>query len=398
MLKDISISAIVAGLMAVLISYSGPAAIFFQAAQNANISTEMMASWIWAISIGAAVSGIVLSVWYKIPIVTAWSAPGTVLLVTLFPELSLNEAVGAYITAAIIVCIIGVTGVFDKVIGFIPPSVAAAMMAGILFNFGLGAFTALDAIPEIAFAMIIACLLLKKYTKAYSLILLVVLGVVLSFSYLDADFSQFKFSFAIPQLITPEWSLSSTLSLAIPLVVVSLTGQFLPGFAVLKSSGYRFSTRSIVGFAGLVSIPTALFGGITTVIAAITASLCTGSDAHENPDKRYIAGVANGVFYLIGGTLGGSIVLFFTTFPKEMIAIIAGLALLGAISNSLVAALQDKEHLDAALITFMTTCSGVEVLGIGSAFWGVVMGTLAYVILHKKVKSKKVQPDSLTSP
>ncbi|GAB0152584.1 benzoate/H(+) symporter BenE family transporter [Marinobacterium sp. BA1] len=380
MLKDLSISTIIAGLMAVLVSYSGPLAIFFQAAQNAGISVEMMTSWVWAISIGAAVTGIALSLWFKIPVITAWSAPGTVLLVTLFPELSINEAVAAYITAAVIIFLIGITGLFDKVVQIIPKGVAAAMMAGILFDFGLGAFRALDSVPLVTSVMIFGFVLFKFLSRAYFLVLMVVLGVVLSVTALDANLSQLEWRLASPMLIMPAWSWSSTLGLALPLVIVSLTGQFLPGFTILKASGYSFASRPIVSMLSLVSIPTAFFGGITTVIAAITASICTSPDAHENPDKRYWAGVANGVFYLIGGILAGSIVLFFTSFPGEMIAIIAGLALLGAISNSLTAALEDKTHLDASLITFMATASGVSIFGIGSAFWGVVLGSAVYVL------------------
>jgi benzoate membrane transport protein len=380
MLKDLSISTIIAGLMAVLVSYSGPLAIFFQAAQNAGISVEMMTSWVWAISIGAAVTGIALSLWFKIPVITAWSAPGTVLLVTLFPQLSINEAVAAYITAAVIIFLIGITGLFDRVVQMIPKGVAAAMMAGILFDFGLGAFRALDSVPLVTSVMILGFVLFKFVSRAYFLVLMVVLGVVLSVTALDANLSQLEWRLASPMLIMPEWSWSSTLGLALPLVIVSLTGQFLPGFTILKASGYRFASRPIVSMLSLVSIPTAFFGGITTVIAAITASICTSPDAHENPDKRYWAGVANGVFYLIGGILAGSIVLFFTSFPSEMIAIIAGLALLGAISNSLSAALEDKAHLDASLITFMATASGISVLGIGSAFWGVVLGSAVYAL------------------
>jgi benzoate membrane transport protein len=380
MLKDLSISTIIAGLMAVLVSYSGPLAIFFQAAQNAGISVEMMTSWVWAISIGAAVTGIALSLWFKIPVITAWSAPGTVLLVTLFPELSINEAVAAYITAAVIIFLIGITGLFDKVVQIIPKGVAAAMMAGILFDFGLGAFRALDSVPLVTSVMIFGFVLFKFLSRAYFLVLMVVLGVVLSVTALDANLSQLEWRLASPMLIMPAWSWSSTLGLALPLVIVSLTGQFLPGFTILKASGYSFASRPIVSMLSLVSIPTAFFGGITTVIAAITASICTSPDAHENPDKRYWAGVANGVFYLIGGILAGSIVLFFTSFPSEMIAIIAGLALLGAISNSLSAALEDKAHLDASLITFMATASGISILGVGSAFWGIVLGSAVYAL------------------
>lgn len=372
--RDCSISAWVAGLIAVLVSYSGPLAIVFQAADSADISHDMMTSWVFAISIAAAITSMGLSLWLKVPVVTAWSAPGTVLLVSLFPELSLGEAVGAYISAALILFVIGVSGWFDRVVALIPRGIAGAMMAGILFDFGVGAFRPLAFEPLVTAAMILGYVAFKMISGTWSLVLLVVLGFVLSFSFLGADVSQMRLEWVSLQWIDPVWTLDSTLSLALPLVIVSLTGQFLPGFAILKAAGYQVSTRPVITSLALMSIPSALFGGITTVVAAITASICTSPDAHPDASKRYVAGVANGFFYLIGGLLAGSIVLFFTSFPKEMIAIIAGLALLGAITNSLKVALEDKAHLDASLVTFMCTASGVTLFGIGSAFWGVVLG------------------------
>lgn len=383
MIRDLSLSAVVAGLVAVLVSYAGPLAIFFQAAKMADISPEMMSSWVWAVSIGAAVTSIGLSAWFRIPVVTAWSAPGTVLLVSLFPELSLGEAVGAYISAAVVLLLIGITGIFDRVIALIPRGVAAGMMAGILFEFGLGAFRAVEVIPLAGFAMLLAYLLLKQSGSRYFLVLLVVVAVLLSVWTLQADLSQLGLSLAQPQLIVPEWSWNATLSLALPLVVVSLTGQFLPGFAVLTVSGYQAPTRPIITASSLVSIPMACFGGITTVVAAITASLCTSADAHSDPGKRYVAGIANGVFYLIGGLFAGSIVLFFASFPTEMIAMLAGLALIGAISSSLQVAFAERTQMEAPLIAFMTTASGLEVFGIGSAFWGVVIGCVAQLVLNR---------------
>lgn len=232
--KDLSLPAIVAGFLAVLVSYSGPLAIFFQAGASAGISTEMMTSWVWAISMGAAISGIILSIWLKAPVVTAWSAPGTALLVALFPELSLNEAIGAYITAAIIIFIIGVSGTFDTLVRAIPKGIAAGMMAGILFQFGVGAFTAIETTPALAIGMLVSYVAFRRLFPKYTLVLLLVAGVVLAIILEGASLSGVRWSIAVPQFIQPEWTLGSTLSLAIPLVLVSLTGQFLPGMAILQ--------------------------------------------------------------------------------------------------------------------------------------------------------------------
>ncbi|RUR32017.1 benzoate transporter BenE [Vreelandella nanhaiensis] len=384
--KDWSVPAITAGFVAVLVSYSGPLAIFFQAAQSAEISTTMMTSWVWAISIGAAISGILLSLWLRVPVVTAWSAPGTALLVTLFPELSLNEAVGAYLTTAMIIFLIGITGSFDRIIQMIPPGIASAMMAGILFQFGIDVFVSLESVPALAIGMIIAYLVFKRLTPRYSLMLLLVAGITLAVLLEGASLEGISVQFAEPQFIRPEWTWSATLSLAIPLVMVSLTGQFLPGMAILRTSGYSTPAKPIVTVASLTSFVTAFFGGITTVIAAITAAICTSKEAHEDPGKRYVAGVANGVFYLIGGVFAGTIVALFTSLPGEFVAVLAGLALIGAISSNISAFAAEKSHLEASVITFIATASGVSFLGLGSAFWGVVVGALAYNVLHRRYR------------
>ncbi|SDM93086.1 benzoate/H(+) symporter BenE family transporter [Vreelandella arcis] len=388
-LKDASIPAVTAGFVAVLVSYSGPLAIFFQAAQSADISNAMMTSWVWAISIGAAISGILLSLWLKVPVVTAWSAPGTALLVTLFPGLSLNEAVGAYLTAAIVIFVIGITGSFDRIIQMIPPGIASAMMAGILFQFGVGVFDSLESVPALAISMIIAYLVFKRLTPRYSLVLLLVVGVMLAVGLEGASLEGVSIQLAEPQFIRPEWTWNATLSLAIPLVLVSLTGQFLPGMAILRTSGYSTPAKPIVTVASLTSIITAFFGGITTVIAAITAAICTSKEAHKDPDKRYVAGVANGAFYLIGGTFAGTIVALFTSLPGEFVAVLAGLALIGAITSNLSSFAAHKDHLEASVITFIATASGISFLGLGSAFWGVVVGALAYNLLHRRFSSSQ---------
>ncbi|MFP2769975.1 benzoate/H(+) symporter BenE family transporter [Oceanisphaera sp. KMM 10153] len=382
-LKDWSVSAVTAGFLAVLISYSGPLIIFFQVAQSANVSHEMMVSWVWAISIGAAVSGIVLSWWLKVPVVTAWSVPGSALLISMFPELSLNQAVGAYITAGFIIFLIGITGCFDTLMRSIPKGIACGMMAGILFQFGVGAFQAVESMPALTFMMIVAYLVLKRLCPRYCMILVMLVGMALTMGLKGVDLSGLELSLAEPVFIRPEWSWHTSLSLAIPLVLVSITGQFLPGMAILRSSGYYTKARPIMLVTGIMSVVMAMFGGITIVIAAITAALCTGKEAHENADKRYVAGMANGLFYLLGGCFGGSIILLFTALPKEFVAILAGLALIGAITSNVIGAVNDAEHREAAMVTFLATASGMSFLGLGSAFWGVVLGGLTYLVLHK---------------
>lgn len=379
--NDWSISATVAGFLAVLISYSGPLIIFFQAAQRAHVSTDMMVSWIWGISIGAAVSGIYLSIKYKTPVITAWSAPGTALLVTLFPNVSLNEAVAAYITSAIVIFLIGITGYFDKLLKWIPQDVAAGMMAGILFQFGIGLFTASDSMPFIVFSMLIVFLIAKRLMPRYTMIWVLAAGVLLSLILGKMNPVDVSFSLAIPQWISPEWTWNSTLNLAVPLILVSLTGQFLPGMAIMKLSGYDTPAKPIITVTSIASLAVACVGGITIVLASITAALCMGKDAHELKEKRYIAGIANGIFYILGGLFAGSIVMLFSLLPKELVAALAGLALLGAIATNISVAMKNDNQRDAALITFLATASGMHFLGLSSVFWGICIGVIAHFIL-----------------
>lgn len=379
--NDWSISATVAGFLAVLISYSGPLIIFFQAAQRAHVSTDMMVSWIWGISIGAAVSGIYLSIKYKTPVITAWSAPGTALLVTLFPNVSLNEAVAAYITSAIVIFLIGFTGYFDKLLKWIPQDVAAGMMAGILFQFGIGLFIASDSMPFIVFSMLIVFLIAKRLMPRYTMIWVLAAGVLLSLILGKMNPVDVSFSLAIPQWISPEWTWNSTLNLAIPLILVSLTGQFLPGMAIMKLSGYDTPAKPIITVTSIASLAVACVGGITIVLASITAALCMGKDAHELKEKRYIAGIANGIFYILGGLFTGSIVMLFSLLPKELVAALAGLALLGAIATNISVAMKNDNQRDAALITFLATASGMHFLGLSSVFWGICIGVIAHFIL-----------------
>ncbi|WP_020656522.1 benzoate/H(+) symporter BenE family transporter [Massilia niastensis] len=384
--SDWSASAVTAGFLAVLVSFTGPLAIFYQAAQAAQaaqVDNAMFASWVWGISIGAALSGIVLSWWLRVPVITAWSAPGTALLITLFPELSLHEAVGAYITAAAVLLAIGLSGSFDRVMGLVPKGVASGMMAGILLPFGLEAFKSTGTLPLLAFGMIGAYLVFKRAVPRYSVMLLLVAGVLIAVFTGATRFSGVALELVTPQFITPAWSWASTFSLALPLVLVTLTGQYLPGMAVLKTSGYiGAGVRPIMSVNSIVSLAVAVTGGITIAIAAITAAMCTGRDAHEDPRRRYVAGIANGLFYLAAGLCGGSIVMLFSALPRELVVTLAGLALLGPITANLAGVIAAEDHREASIITFLATASGMSFLGLGAAFWGIVIGMAACWVLH----------------
>lgn len=380
MLRDWSITAWMTGFLAVLISYSGPLVIFIQAAQVGGMSDEMLSSWIWAISIGAGLSGIALSVMLKTPIITAWSAPGTALLLHLFPKITMPEVVGAYLTAAMITTIIGLSGYFERIVKFVPQGIAAAMIAGILFQFGMQAFVASSELPGVVMAMVAVYLLARRFIPTLTVILVAITGFACVI-FLDlATLSEVKITLAQPIFTVPKFSLSVFFSFTIPLVVVSLTGQFLPGLVILRLDGYQQPSRAIVGGTSLISIITAFFGGISIVLAAITAAICTGKESHPDPKKRYVAGIANGVFYLIGGTFAGTIVLLFNAIPSAVVAALAGLALISAIVANIRLLSANSSYIEPAVITFLVTASDMSIAGMGSAFWGIVLGMVAYWI------------------
>ena len=383
-LADWSVSAVAAGFMAVLVSYAGPLAIFYQAAQAAQMGNAMFASWVWGISIGAGAAGIFLSWKLRIPVITAWSAPGTALLITLFPAMSIGEAVGAYLSAAAILLLIGISGQFDRLMAAIPRGVASGMMAGILLPFGLNAFKSIGSLPLLSCGMIAAYLVFKRLLPRYCIVLLLATGALLAWAGGHTHFDGVKLELATPHFIAPSWSWASTFSLALPLVLTTLTGQYLPGMAVLRGAGYDSPVRPILTASNLASLAVACTGGITIAIAAITAAMCTGRDAHDDPARRYIAGVANGLFYLLAGLCGGSLVMLFAALPHELVATLAGLALVGAISANLAGVAAAEDHREAAVITFLATASGMSFLGLGSAFWGIVIGLPACWLLHGK--------------
>ncbi|BCG02615.1 benzoate transporter (plasmid) [Paraburkholderia sp. PGU19] len=378
-----SVSAVTAGLLAVIISYAGPLAIFFQAARTVHVGNDIVASWVWSISIGAAVSGIALSWWLKQPIVTAWSAPGTALLVALFPGIAVSDAIGAYIVAGACIFALGMSGLFDQIVKRIPQGIACGMMAGILFQFGTNVFRSVAVNPWLALGMLASYMVFRRWAARYCLILVLAVGCALAVALGLTHLESVSLHVTRPVFTMPTWTWQSTVSLAVPLIIVSLTGQFLPGFAILRVSGYQTPSRPVLVGTSLMSILVACTGGITIVIAAITAALCTGPEAHRDLERRYVAGIANGLFYLIGGTFAGTVVMLFAALPNSFVAVLAGLALLGAIATNIVGLVQDEAHREASLITFIATASNMSFLGLGAAFWGIVLGATAHLVLRK---------------
>lgn len=375
---------VIAGLVAILAGYSGSIVIVFQAADAAHLTQGQLASWIWAISLGCGLSGVLLSWRHKVPISVAWSTPGAALLVVSLPTIPYPEAIGAYILSALAILLLAATGLFDTVMRRVPPAVAAAMLAGILFRFGAATFLSLGQQPLLVGAMFAIYLAARRLIPRFAISLVLIAGILLAALRGQTGFSAVHLAIATPILTWPAFTLRAAINLALPLTLVAITGQYLPGLAVLRTAGYSVASRGLVTTISGASLLLAPFGshGITT--AAITAALIAGPEGHDDPAQRFRAGIAMGLLYLPIALFGATIAALFAALPKELIATIAGLALLGAIIGGLNAALGDPKQRDAAMITFLCTASGMTLFGLGAPFWGLVLGLAAQTILTRK--------------
>ncbi len=388
--NDISVSAITAAIIAVIVSYTGPLVLIFHAANSAGYSTEILSSWIWAISIGAGITGLFLSYFLKIPVITAWSTPGAALLVSLLPSVSLNEAVGAYLIAAFIITLLGFSGIFNKIVHKLPKPIASAMLAGILFKFGIGIFISAAEQPLLVLAMFITYIIARRIISRYAVLCVLIAGFCLANFFGEINLAAIHVNIAKPIFIYPQFSWHALLNIALPLAVVTLSGQYIPGFAILKTSGYdNIPTKPIVGYTGLASCLLSVFGSHGFNLAAVTAAICTGKDANENVHKRYVSGIFNGILYIIAGIFGGTLASIFSAFPKQLTASLAGIALLGAISSGLSGAMSEDKTREASLITFLVTASDIRLFGLGAAFWGLALGLFSYVIINYKANTQK---------
>lgn len=389
---------IVAGLVSVIVNYGGTFILVFQAAKAAGLSPQLTASWVWSVSIGVGVTGILLSWITRAPIITAWSTPAAAFLVVALGTTSYAEAVGAYLISAAAFIALGLSGCFDRIIQRVPPGLAAGLLAGILLQFGIGAFGGMSLDPLLAGLLIVAYVAFKRLTARYAVVGILLLGVVLMLVQGRVDLSRLEFELAAPILTMPAFSFNALLSVALPLFLITLTGQYMPGMLVLRNDGYTTSANPIVTVTGLGSLLMAPFGSHAFNVAAITAAICTGKQAHEDPSKRWIAGVAAGVFYILVGVFGVTLAAVFMAFPATFITTLAGLALLGTLGGSLASAMSDPNTREAALITFLAAAANITLLGIGGAFWGLVIGLVAYALLNGRLPRRQGASTSAFDP
>jgi benzoate membrane transport protein len=381
-IKDASFSAIVAGFVTVLVGFTSSAVIVFQAAHALGATPAEIGSWMCALGLGMGATCILLSLRYRVPVVTAWSTPGAAMLVAGTAGASMREAVGAFLVSAALIIIAGFSGWFERAIKKIPTSIAAGMLAGVLLRFGLDVFVALKTQFALVFSMFCAYLLLRRLLPRYAVLGALALGLLIAAFGGLLHMESLQLQTATLVWRTPEFSLPALIGLALPLFVVTMASQNVPGVAVIRASGYDVPVSPVIGWIGIANFILAPFGGYALNLAAITAAICMGREAHEDPARRYVASVAAGVFYLLLGLFGATVGALFSAFPKELVLAIAGMALFGTIGNGLAAAVGDEKQREPALITFLVTASGTSLLGIGSAFWGLIAGALAMAVLH----------------
>ena len=390
--KDLSLSACAAGFVAVLVGFTSSIAIVFQAAQSFGATPAIMASWMWAIGLGMGLCTLLPSLWLRKPVMVAWSTPGAAVLASagLAGGFGMADAVGAFMVSALLVVLVGWTGWFERLMSRIPVAIASALLAGALARFGLSAFSAAETAAPLVVVMLLAYLLGKRTIPRYAVPATLLVAVV--FAALTTGFTptDIRFGLTYPVWVTPTVSLAGCVSLALPLFIVTMASQNLPGVAAIQACGYGdrralggdagIPVSKVITLTGVATFMLAPFGAFALNLSAITAAICMGPEAHADPKKRYTASAVCGALYILIGLFGATIIGVLTAFPKELVSAIAGLALISTIAAALPTALDNPAHREAAMVTFLVTLSGVVLAGVGSAFWGVVAGGIALAI------------------
>ncbi len=380
-LNDLSVSSLVAGFVAVLVGFTSSVAIIFQAAQALGATSAQTSSWIWALGLGMGIASLGLSYWTRQPILTAWSTPGAALIAAT-SGISMPEAIGAFLLSSALICLVGATGWFERVMDRIPLAVAAALLAGVLTRFGLDAVLVVKTAPGLVLAMAAAYLLGKRLWPRYAVPSVLLVGVAVAAVQGRLQMAAVDWAWAQPVWTTPSLSLAAVMGVALPLFLVTMASQNLPGVAVQRAAGFAIPVSASITVTGITGLLLAPFGGFAFNFAAITAAICNGPEAHADPARRYTAAMSAGLVYIAVGLAGGAVVGLLVAFPRELVAALAGLALISTIAGGLSTALKEEKHRDAACLTFLVTLSGLTVAGIGSAFWGVMAGSLALLVQH----------------
>jgi benzoate membrane transport protein len=384
LVRDASLSAVAAGFVTVLVGFTSSVVIVFQAAQSLGATPAQTSSWMWALGLGMGLTCIGLSLRYRIPVVTAWSTPGAAMLIASAAGLPMSDAVGAFLLSALLIAAAGFSGFFERMISRIPMALASGMLGGVLLRFGLEAFAVMKTSLGLGLTMFAVYVMARRWSPRYAVILTLLAGTAFATGAGLMRTEGLALELARPVFVVPSLSFAAVAGIALPLFIVTMASQNVPGVAAMRASGYAPPISPIVGWTGVVNAALAPFGAFALNLAAITAAICMGREAHEDPSRRYVAAIAAGVFYILVGLFGATVAALFAAFPKALIVAIAGLALLGTIGNSLANALREDTDREAALVTFLVTASGLTLFGIGSAFWGLVAGVVTLLAWRRR--------------
>lgn len=387
-LEDISIPAIFAGFITFLVGISVSAVLVIQAAQILGATSEQISSWFWALGLGIGISGLFLSWKFKYPVATSWSTAGLALIIATGSGYTLYEAIGAFFICGLLTAILGFSGVFKKALSYIPQSLTSAMLAGVLLKFGIALFASLQTNWGFILSILAIYILSKRIWPRYSIVLTVIGGIAVCPLFMEFHTPVVQRSLAQPVWMTPEFSWSAVLGLAFPLFVINMASQYLPGIAMIQSYGYKPHINQLIGWTGLSQTLLAPFGCYSVNIAAISAAISLDDQVHPDPAKRYIAGMSCGFFYILVGLFAATLTSLLMSFPQVFITALAGIALFGTIGHNIALAFHDIEEREATLMTFLFSASGVQFLGIGSAFWGLIFGIIVMLVFKFKTKIK----------
>ncbi|MCV9906209.1 benzoate/H(+) symporter BenE family transporter [Brucella sp. HL-2] len=370
--------------VAAIVGFGSTLALIIAAANALGATQAQTASWVTAVCLAIAASSAWLSVRYKMPIIGAWSTPGLA-LIGASVGFTMPEAVGAFIVAAIALILTGLIRQLSTLVSRIPTSVASGMLAGVLLSFVIAAAKTVSLDPAFVLPLVALFFVIRLFNPSLAVIAVLVIGM--TYALLSGRAPQLPApEISTLTLIWPEFHMGAIIALALPLYIVTMASQNLPGFAVLRASGYEPPTSASLQVTGLFSLLSAPFGAGTSNLAAISAALCTGPDAHPDHTKRWLTGPVYAAIYVVFALFGASLVAIFAVLPTTLIALVAGLALTGPFINAMSLALKHEEERLAAVITFAVTASGIAFFGVGSAFWALLAGLGVAVLEHLRKK------------
>ncbi len=390
LLRDFSLSTLTAGFVASLVGLTASIALVFSAAKALGADDATVTSWLWAICIGMGVMTIIPTLWLRKPVMIAYSTPGAAILATLKPgDFTMAQGVGAFIVCALVSAAIGFSGVFERLMARIPVALASALLAGALARFAISGFADAKTAPWLVVVTTLTYVVMRRLAPRYAVMMVLVAGIGFAMIAGTLQTDELRWSVATPVFTAPRFTLSAMVSIALPLFIVTMAGQNMPGVAALRSADYDVPVSKIIGATGLATAVLAPFGAYALNLSAITAAICMEPASHEDPNRRYTAALTNGAVYVVAGVFATSITGALLAFPGELVRIIAALALLPTIASNLAVATNDEVRREPAMITFLITLSGVTIAKVGSPFWGALAGVVAALVMATRSKAPR---------